>query len=356
MTTLYLGICPAEIGFIVRERSNEIPARHACAGNAGIHDRAFVGTDARNRVSEIGGQDVHDARHQLETHGLLGQLFAQLFHTRGIPATLANGCNQLLVGLLQLPEVNARLFRIRSGIGGCIITIIIIVIADGIVIVFISAAGARFLGGGFLGTGDLLFNRIGIDDAGNQVIQSHLARFHAFIAAQQRRGRLRVHGQRLEDLGEAILDALGDHDFAFAGQQFNGTHFAHVHAHGIGGAAKLAVNGDQVGGGFLCRILVSRVLGAGEQQRIGVRRHFVHQDTHVVDHADDVFDLLRIDDFVGQVIIHFRVGQKALILALFDEQFQTGLLIFIHSNPRAPGCSNICVSTGAKKQSRSIVE
>ena len=36
--------------------------------------------------------------------------------------------------------------------------------------------------------------------------------------------------------------------FTFARQQFNGTHFTHVHAHGVGGASKLAVNRRE--GGF----------------------------------------------------------------------------------------------------------
>jgi hypothetical protein len=53
----------------------------------------------------------------------------------------------------------------------------------------------------------------------------------------------------------------------------------------------------------------------------------VHLDAHVVDHADNVFDLLRIDDVVGQVIVDFGVGQVALFLALDDQGLDFGLLL-----------------------------
>jgi hypothetical protein len=44
----------------------------------------------------------------------------------------------------------------------------------------------------------------------------------------------------------------------------------------------------------------------------------VHRDAHVIDHADDLLDLLRIDDFIGQMIIHLGIGQVALFLAACD--------------------------------------
>src|SRR5690606_30773724 len=53
---------------------------------------------------------------------------------------------------------------------------------------------------------------------------------------------------------------------------------------------------------------------------------FVHLDTHAVDHADDVFDLFRIDDVVGQVVVDFGKGQVALFQALADQQLDIGLL------------------------------
>ena len=63
-----------------------------------------------------------------------------------------------------------------------------------------------------------------------------------------------------------------------------------------------------------------------QQQRLGIGRNFVHLDAHAVDHADDVFDLLRIDDVVGQVIVDLGVGQVALLQALADQLLDFGLL------------------------------
>jgi hypothetical protein len=59
--------------------------------------------------------------------------------------------------------------------------------------------------------------------------------------------------------------------------------------------------------------------GLHQQQRIGVRGHLVNGDPHVVDHADDVFDLLRIDDALGQVIVDLVVSQVSLIFPLRDQ-------------------------------------
>ena len=44
----------------------------------------------------------------------------------------------------------------------------------------------------------------------------------------------------------------------------------------------------------------------------------MYQDTHVIDHANDVFDLLWIDNIHRQVVVDFGVGQEALLLAFFD--------------------------------------
>ena len=70
--------------------------------------------------------------------------------------------------------------------------------------------------------------------------------------------------------------------------------------------------------------------GSVAQQRLGIRCLLVHRDAHVVDRVDDVFDLLRIDDLGGQVIVHLRVGQVALLLAARDQQLQLRLAVFGH--------------------------
>ena len=117
-------------------------------------------------------------------------------------------------------------------------------------------------------------------------------------------------------------------DFAFARQQFDRAHLAHVHAHRVGGAAELGVDR---GGERLRRFFGGLVVGddrLAHQQRLGVRCLFVHRDAHVVDHLHDVFDLLRIDDLGGQVVVDFGVGQEALFLAARNQQLELRLAVF----------------------------
>jgi hypothetical protein len=48
----------------------------------------------------------------------------------------------------------------------------------------------------------------------------------------------------------------------------------------------------------------------------------MHRDTDVVNHVDDIFDLLGIDYAVRQMIIDLSVGQIALLLAAGDQIFE----------------------------------
>ncbi len=72
-------------------------------------------------------------------------------------------------------------------------------------------------------------------------ISSAMPRISAMVVGEAR--------DRLHHGHQAAFDALGDFDFAFAGQQFHRAHFAHVHAHGVGGAAEFGVHGGQRGFG-----------------------------------------------------------------------------------------------------------
>jgi hypothetical protein len=54
----------------------------------------------------------------------------------------------------------------------------------------------------------------------------------------------------------------------------------------------------------------------------------MHRDAHVVNHVDDVFDLLGIDDPAREVIVDFCVGEVALLLAAGDQVLELlGLLV-----------------------------
>src|SRR5690606_10249579 len=99
-------------------------------------------------------------------------------------------------------------------------------------------------------------------------------------------------------------------------------------AHRVGGAATLGIQAGQGRGGLFGGGVVDVTAAAalaGEQQGFGIGRNLVHLDAHAVDHADDVFDLLRIDDVVGEVIVDLGIGQVALLQALADQLLDVGL-------------------------------
>ena len=111
-----------------------------------------------------------------------------------------------------------------------------------------------------------------------------------------------------------------------ARQQFDRTHFAHVHAHRIGGSTRFGFDRGQRGRRFFRRQFIGGAFTAG-QQIVRIGGHLVYGDPHVVDHADDVFDLIRVGDVVRQVIVDLGVGQESLLLTLGNQLFQTGLLL-----------------------------
>ena len=132
-----------------------------------------------------------------------------------------------------------------------------------------------------------------------------------------------------EHVAYAFFDALGNGDFAFPREQFHGAHFAHIHAHGVRGAAGFGLDGGQGRGRFLGGQLVRGIV-AGVQYFVGIRRRFggfVDRDPHVVNHGDDVFDLIWIADVRWQVVVDLGVGQVALFLALGNELLESRLLL-----------------------------
>src|SRR5690606_28425126 len=166
-----------------------------------------------------------------------------------------------------------------------------------------------------------------VEEADQQLGQALLAGRVQFVVLQDQLDGAGEQRERGLDLAQALLDALGDRDLALAGQQLDRTHLAHVHARRIGGAATLGGDAGQRGRGFLGGRVIDLAVGTaiGEQQRLGIRRNLVHLDAHAVDHADDVLDLLRIDDVVREVIVDFGIGQVALLQTLADQRFDVGL-------------------------------
>ena len=53
----------------------------------------------------------------------------------------------------------------------------------------------------------------------------------------------------------------------------------------------------------------------------------MHRDAHVVNHIDDIFDLLGVNYVVRQMIIDLGVGQVALLLAAGDQILKLSCLL-----------------------------
>ncbi|MCY1515121.1 hypothetical protein D9M68_496970 [compost metagenome] len=123
---------------------------------------------------------------------------------------------------------------------------------------------------------------------------------------------------------QAAFDALGDFDFAFARQQLDRAHFAHVHADRVGGAAEFAVHRGQSRFGFFLGFFHRGGGGRGvvQQQGFGVGRLLVHRHAHVVEHGDHDFHGLGVDQLVGQVVGDFAVREVAAGLAQRDQGLQ----------------------------------
>jgi len=88
--------------------------------------------------------------------------------------------------------------------------------------------------------GHIVVGLVGVGEAVHDGGDDDLAFADFFAQAQDLGDGGGRCADRLHHVHQAAFDALGDFNFAFAGQQFHGAHFAHVHAHGVGGAAEFA--------------------------------------------------------------------------------------------------------------------
>ena len=136
-----------------------------------------------------------------------------------------------------------------------------------------------------------------------------------------------IHGGREPDqlVGcqvDAFFDALGDLEFALASEQFHRTHFAHVHTNRIRSAPEFSVYSRYQGcrdfSGFFLIILGD---DCGFRDHVDIGSVLMDLDTHIIDHADDFFHLLGIDDVTWQMIVYLRVGEVTLHLAFGNELF-----------------------------------
>ena len=129
--------------------------------------------------------------------------------------------------------------------------------------------------------------------------------------------------QRRHHFTDAFFDTLGDHNLAFAGQQLNGAHFTHIHTDRVCGAANVAFDRCQCCRSFFGSGIIGGIV---HEQGFTIGSHFRYRNTDVVNHTDDVFNLIRVGNVIWQMVVHLSIGEVALLFTFGNEFFQSGLL------------------------------
>jgi len=315
---------PAQVGFVAGEGLDEMCARHARAGDAECHDLALVRAHFFHRIADLFAQAVDLAHREAECHQQFGDFALGLHVLRAAEAVFGVGGLCLFIGLANEFELRQCLdFELCQvgGSHGCagffiVLFVVVVVVVDRVL--FVGRVGGSLSDRGF-----------GFDKAVDQFVDAQLVLFDLRCHVEDLLDGERARRNGLHHMAQTFLDALGDFDFALAGEQVDRAHFAHVHAHRIGGAAEFRIDRGQRLLGFGHHVFVCDGGGGSlHQQGFGIRRLVVDLDAHIVDHADHAFDLVGVQHLVGQVVVDFGVGQKAAFLAQDDQVLQLGATRF----------------------------
>ncbi len=305
---------PVQVGLVVWKRDDKLFAGHAGSVDAQTHDDSLLGTDAHDGATQRIDQQVKGVGYQLEFKKALNDFIHRLLGFGAGPAVFLQCGAECFVALAQLFCLGGDLFRIGAGIFRFLL---LFAVCHSCFSGFL--AGPVF--GGDAGRGGDLVNFFQVDETVGDIRHAGFASLDVFQSGCQQVDGDGEGGKRGRDLDETVLDALGDTEFALTGQQFNGAHFPHIHADWIGRAAKFTVDTGEGGSGLLGGVFVGGDGVVAEVAVFEVGSGFVDGDPHVVDHPHDIFDLFRLDNAFGQVIVNFRVGQESLFLSLCNQLF-----------------------------------
>ena len=307
---------PAQVAFLAGKFLDEVLARHFCLVHAQIHDLALVAAHAIDQTAQAVAQRLDLLGAEADVHQFVRDLVARLQVGLAARAVLGQRAQHLAVEIADHREALERIAFEAQQVGG---------LHRGLFFLAHLFFFGFFLFGFFLFLGKLPRELVGgrIDQAVDHLVDADFVFFDAIREREDLGDRGRACRDRLDHVLQAVLDALRDLDFAFARQQLDRAHLAHIHAHRVGGTAEFGIDGGERRLGLLDHVLVGdRRRRIRHQQRFGIGRLVVDVDAHVVDHADDVFDLLGVQHVVGQVVVDLGVGQVAAILAEHDQVLQ----------------------------------
>ena len=277
---------PGIAGFVAGKQGNEVFLRHFALLNAELHDQTFLRTNAVHHDAHAVDQVVKLLRHQAELFEYFRQ-FQDLFLSGSVTAAFRfDGVTRYNVLSAQFRKFFASQFRVDAVvIIGAVVIAIFFVFIFVIVQIFLGKLRTDVSGGRCQ-----IFFCVRVNKAGDQIGQTRFFCFNTIVLFQQIGDRFRIFSNGALNLVDPVFNTLSDVNFAFAGQQFNGAHFTHVHAYRVSRAPDFRFHaGKHLRGGF-GSIFVRGVFS--QHQIIGIRCFFHHLNAHVVDHLDDVFDLI----------------------------------------------------------------
>src|SRR5690606_23659981 len=285
-------IGPVEVGLVVGELAQEVGTRHAGIAHADLHDGAFLGADLAQGIAYTLDQRIVLLGDELDGHEQGGQFLQSVSRLLAATAMLLQG----FLGDVQLlgngTEAHAGNFRVRAAIAFFLFAVGLVFFLVILVVVGRLRSGLRRDGLDFLRGGSAVV--IGVDIAAKDVGQAATFSGDALVIGENAVDRAREMSDGAHDFANAFLDAFGDFDLAFAGQQFDRTHFTHVHAHGVGGAPDIRFHCSESRGGLLAGTFIRRTL--------------VYVYARVTAHPDAIIHLFRIANILRQGIIEGGVS------------------------------------------------
>ncbi|CDY77746.1 hypothetical protein BGLT_00898 [Caballeronia glathei] len=320
---------------MTRERFDEFFARHAATLDGDLQDAPLDRANLRDLLLHVCAQPVDGARGEANRRE-----FALNLATRALERRRRNRVLELRgADLLELfahssedrETVGRELLETRfvcdGRIGG--FEIAVVVVRVGIARVRV---GVSVLFGARVGCRCRYVRLLGVFvEAVDEFVDAQFTGGHLIGVPENRFDGRGTGGDCLDHLVQPVLDAFRDRDFTGTGQEFGRAHFAHVHAHGIGGAAEFGIDRGERDFRFLVGLFVRHHRGRCviEQQRFCVRRLLVDRHAHVIERADNRFDSRRLREVVWQVIVDFGVGEVATLLAKLDQRAHLALTFLV---------------------------
>ena len=165
----------------------------------------------------------------------------------------------------------------------------------------------------------LVFSRVVFLNGLDHILQFDAVELEVFAHVDEFFHRDRDFHERVQDILLALLDFLGDGNFAVTIEQRHRAHFAQVHTDRVRAA------GGKVGGVFVVHQfkaffgLLSVRFSRGDGDFLAVLFQIHNGDFELIEDPDDLLELLGCIHFQRDSLVHFLEREEAHLLAFGDE-------------------------------------